>query len=107
MDSGQPPSATLALHRMGGGGGVTHQLLFFAQQVVDQLLLQHEEFAGAAPEGRPVADLVVARIEVAQHQVDGIQLGGLASSGGSRIHQGDAADGPMLIGPGEAGFTRG
>lgn len=107
MDSGQPPSATLCLHRMGGGRGVTHQLLFLAQQVVHQLLLQHKELSGATAEGGSVADLVVARIEVAQHQVDGIQLGGLASGGGSRIHQGDAADGIMLIGPGGAGFTRG
>ena len=47
----------------------------FGEQVIDQLLLHRHQFAGAAPEGGAVADLLMAGVEVPQHQIDGIKLG--------------------------------
>ena len=52
---------------------LAHQLVFLGQQVVHELLLDLEEFFGAAPKGGAVADLIVAGVQVPQHELNGIQ----------------------------------
>lgn len=45
------------------------------QEVVHQFLLDRHQLPRAAPEGGSVTDLFVAGVEVAQHQVDRVELG--------------------------------
>ena len=54
---------------------MAHQLAFLAEQILHQLLLHGQQLVGAAAECGPVADFIVPGVEVAQHQLDGIQGG--------------------------------
>ena len=66
---------------------MARQLAFLAEQVLHQLLLNGQQFIGAAAECGPVAYFIVPGVQVAQHQLDGIQ-GGRRVAGGRRGTQG-------------------
>ena len=75
------------------GGGDAEEAVLLGEEVVDQFLLERQQFVGASTEGSAVTDLVVAGVEIPQHQIDGIEPRGMDAGGRNRIHHGPSTQG--------------
>ena len=67
------------------------QLALLGKQVVDQFLLDLQQLFGAATKGGAMANLIVAGVQIAQHQLNGIQGGAVGERGCLGLHSGQQA----------------